>query len=146
YRSALVRAPACISGFRREEYTRAHAVCVGDGDSRILFAILHDRELAVDLHCPTDASEHLLGMPELVIRVDQERQIDGTVWKLRIDLGTLNHVDIRQLFALGLLLDDAEQVRLNLVGVHLPVCALSSTERSASVSRNLILMRTARRG
>ena len=52
---------------------------VGNRNGRILLAVLDQDQPAVRLQRPADAPQHLLRMPELVVDVDEQRQIDGVV-------------------------------------------------------------------
>ena len=103
----------------RSHIRDAHPVRRSDRNARIFFAILDQHQFSVGSQCPAEASKHLLRMPQLVIHVDEQRQVDGVFRKMRVDFAALNDDHVRQMFGLYFVLDDAKHGRLNVVGEHL---------------------------
>jgi hypothetical protein len=52
-----------------------------------------------------------------VVDVDHDRQIDGRVWQVGLGLGAEHHLDVRDLLAIDLLLQQREHLGLDIGGV-----------------------------
>src|ERR1700687_3509288 len=59
-----------------------HPVGVSDRDAGIFLAVLDQDQRSVGLERPADAPEHFLGTPELVIHVDEQREVNGVFRKV----------------------------------------------------------------
>jgi hypothetical protein len=94
----------------------AHPVGGRDGNRRILFPILHQHQLAVLFQRSPKTAKHLLRMPELVVHVNEQDQIDCVRGKIRIGVGAQDNIDVRQMLRLRLALDDLKHSGLNVVG------------------------------
>ena len=53
-----------------------------------------------------------------MIDVDEQRKIDGVVWKTGIGFSALNDLDVRQVLGSCFVLNDLKHRRLHIVGVH----------------------------
>src|SRR5262245_39205402 len=91
---------------------------LGNGDGRVFQAVLDEYQPPTVLQGTSKATENLLRMLQLVVDVNEQRQLDGVGRKSGVRLGALHDHDIGQSFDRSPLAYELKQARLDISGIH----------------------------
>lgn len=101
----------------------AHFVLGLDGDGFVFGAEFDEDELAVGLEGGAHAGEHLDGVGEFVIDIDEEDHVAGVGGELGVVVAAVDGDDVFEAFAGDVLLEHLDHLRLDIDGIDFAVFA-----------------------
>ncbi len=116
-------------------FGNAHSVRDRDWHVRVFLPVLDEHHPATRLERLTDAPEHRLWAMELVIDIDQQRDVDGSRWQASAVFRALHDRHVSKSLLAGFRFDHPQHRRLQIVRVDASRSADEAREPQAHAKR-----------